>query len=145
MNWRALFRIALAIAIAFLVNYCVVSASEALLSRAFPPALGTKLTDATQLATFVKSLPVMAFLGLVAGWTIGAIGAVTAAYLISDRVLWLAWIGGAFSLFGVVSTLCMLAHPLWVAIAGIAMPFLVSWAIPRAIGLPQAPKSPRPD
>lgn len=137
MNWRALFRIALAIAIAFLVNYCVVSASEALLSRAFPPAPGTNLADPTQLAAFVRLLPVTAFLGLLAGWTIGAIGAVTAAYLISDRMVPLAWVGGAFSLFEVVSTLFMLPHPLWVGVAGVAMPFVVAWAIPGTIGLPR--------
>jgi hypothetical protein len=145
VNWWALFRIALAIAIAFLVNYCVVSASEALLSRAFPPAPGTNLSDAIQLAAYVKSLPATAFLGLITGWLVGAIGAVTAAYLISDRMVALAWVAGAISLFGVVSTLFMLPHPLWAAVAGIAVPLVVSWTIPRVIGLPQRPPSARPD
>lgn len=137
MVWRAFFRVVAAIAIGFLVNYCVVSASEALLSRAFPPAPGTNLADPVQLAAFVKSLPVTAFLGLVTGWAVGAMGAVTAAYLISDRMVPLAWVGGAISLVGVISTLCMLPHPLWVAIVGVVMPFVVAWGIPRAIGLPR--------
>jgi hypothetical protein len=144
VSWLVLLRIAAAIAIAFLVNYCVVSASEALLSHAFPPAPGTNLADPIQLEAFVKSLPITAFVGLVTGWAVGAIGAVAAAYLVSDRIVPTAWVGGAISLFGIVSTLFMLPHPFWVGVVGIAMPVLFSWAIPRAIGLPQ-PTSTRPD
>lgn len=139
MTWVTSAKASLALVVAFLANFAIVAVAEAFLGRAFPPPHGTDLHDHVQLAAFVKSLPPMAFIGLLLGWTTGALLASASAYLIADRMVWLARAGAAISLIGIASTICMLHHPLWVVGIGLLMPFAVAWLVPRLIGLPPRP------
>ena len=124
----------LAILAAFAVNLLVVGAAEWGLSLAFPPPPGANLGDPIQLEAFMNSMPIQAYLGLVAGWATGAFGASAAAYFIAERKVWAAFLGAAINLLGVLVTVATIPHPLWVTAIGLIAPLMAAAAIPRLGG-----------
>jgi len=130
----------LAVLAAVLANVLIVSLSEMGLTAIFPPAPGLDLNDPAQLKAFALSMPVGALLALVAGWSAGAFGSALAGYLVGRRT-WTAWIGPMFNLLGVVMSITMIPHPLWVAVIGLIMPFVAGWSVPRLLaGTPKGPE-----
>lgn len=114
---------------AVIANVLLVSLCEMGLTRAFPPPPGLDLNDPVQLKVFAESMPTAALMMLVAGWAAGAFGSAAAGYLIA-RKTWAAWVGPGFNLLGVVMSVSMIPHPLWVAAVGIVMPFIAGWSMP---------------
>ncbi|PTT75836.1 hypothetical protein DBR41_25820, partial [Pseudomonas sp. HMWF010] len=55
-----------------------------------------------------------------------------AGYLVARRT-WAAWVGPMFNLLGVVMSITMIPHPLWVAVIGLIMPFVSGWSVPRLL------------
>ena len=122
----------LAVLGAVVANVLIVSLCEMVLGRAFPPPPGLNLQDPAALKAFAQSMPTAALALLTAGWAAGAFGSAATGYLIA-RKTWAAWVGPAFNLLGVAMSLSMIPHPLWVAIIGLAMPFLAGWSVPRLL------------
>ncbi len=120
-----------AVLAAFAVNLLVVGTAEWGLSRAFPPPPGVNLSDPAQLEAFMNGMPLAAYLGLLLGWTLGAIGASATAYFIAERRVWAAFVGAGINLLGVLASVATLPHPLWVAAVGLIAPLMVAAAVPR--------------
>ena len=116
---------------AFVVNLLIVGTAEWGLALAFPPPHGANLSDPNQLEAFMNGMPLAAYLGLLAGWTAGAVGASAAAYFIADRKVWAAFLGAAINLIGVLVTVATIPHPLWVTAIGMIVPLMAAAAIPR--------------
>lgn len=123
----------LAVLGAVIANVLIVSLCEMGLGRAFPPPPGVNLQDPAALKAFAQAMPTAALAVLTAGWAAGAFGSAATGFLIA-RKTWAAWVGPAFSLLGVVMSLAMIPHPFWVAVIGLAMPFLAGWSVPRLLG-----------
>ncbi|PTS84520.1 MULTISPECIES: hypothetical protein [unclassified Caulobacter] len=122
----------LAVLAAVLANVLIVTLSERGLTALFPPAPGLDLNDPAQLKAFAQSMPVGALATLLAGWSAGAFGSALAGYLVARRT-WAAWVGPMFNLLGVVMSITMIPHPLWVAVIGLIMPFVSGWSVPRLL------------
>lgn len=121
----------LAVLAALVVNLAVAAAAEAGLSLAFPPPRGINLSDPAQRDAFMAALPALAYLGLLAGWAVGAFAASATAYFIAGRKVWAAFAGAGVNLFGVLITVATLPHPLWVAAAGLILPVIAAVTVPR--------------
>ncbi|ALL13003.1 hypothetical protein [Caulobacter henricii] len=126
-------RAILAVLGAIAANIILVTLCEMVLKAGFPPPPGLDLNDPAQLKTFAQSMPPLALAGLVVGWAVGAFGSAAAGFLIA-RKTWAAWVGPAFNLLGVVMSITMIPHPLWVAVIGVVMPFIAAWSAPRLWG-----------
>jgi len=122
----------LAVLGAVIANVLIVSLCEMGLGRAFPPPPGVNLQDPAALKAFAQSMPTAALALLTAGWAAGAFGAAATGFLIA-RKTWAAWVGPAFNLLGVAMSITMIPHPPWVAIIGLAMPFVAGWSVPRLL------------
>jgi hypothetical protein len=77
-------------------------------------------------------MPVAALAMLLAGWAAGAFGSAVVGYLIG-RKTWTAWVGPMFNLLGVIMSIAMFPHPLWVAVIGLIVPFVAGWSVPRLL------------
>ena len=121
----------LAVLAALAVNLLVVATGETALGLAFPPPHGANLSDPAQLEAFMNAMPALAFVGLVAGWALGAFGAAAAAYFVAGRVVWAAFVGAGINLFGVLVTVATIPHPLWVAAIGLFVPLVAAVTVPR--------------
>jgi hypothetical protein len=121
----------LAVLAALVANFLVVALCELALGAAFPPPAGISLEDPIQMATFVKTVPATAFLGLVVGWTAGAFAAAAAGFYASGRQTWAAFAGAAINFLGVLVTVATIRHPLWVTAVGLFMPLIAASTIPR--------------
>jgi hypothetical protein len=130
----------LAVLGAVLANVLIVSVCEMGLTAVFPRPPGLDFNDPEQLKTFAQSMPTGALAMLVAGWAAGAFGSGAVGYLIG-RKTWTAWVGPMFNLLGVVMSIVMIPHPLWVAGIGVIMPFVAGWSVPRLLGTkPEMPE-----
>ena len=79
----------------------------------------------------MATMPVEAYLALLAGWATGAFGASATAYFIAERKVWAAFLGAAINLLGVLVTVATIPHPLWVTAIGLIVPLMAAAAIPR--------------
>ena len=121
----------LAVLAAFLFNFVVVGTAEWGLSLAFQPPHGANLHDPNQLEAFMNTLPIQAFLGVLAAWAVGAYGAAATAYFIAGRKVWASFAGAGVNLFGVLITVATIPHPLWVTALGMFVPLMAAVTIPR--------------
>jgi len=135
-------RAILAVLGAIVANIILVTLCEMILKAGFPPPPGLDLNDPAQLKAFAQSMPPLALAGLLVGWAVGAFGSAAAGLLIA-RKAWAAWVGPAFNLLGVVMSITMIPHPLWVAAIGVLTPFVAAWSAPRLWG-PRLAASPSP-
>ncbi len=105
-----------------------VGAIQSLGHMIFPPPPDANLSDPDQLAAFIERLPPSALLFVVAAWLIGSFaGAVVATLVARRETIVPAMAVAAAVLFGALYSLFMIPHPLWMAVAGIALPLPFAW------------------
>lgn len=98
-----------------------------------PPA-GADLRDPQVLAAHIAAAPMSAMLVVLAGWTLGAfLGAWIAARTARHRLA-AALAVGALVLVGVIANSMLIPHPLWMTIAGVALPIPAAWMAARIAG-----------
>lgn len=71
----------------------------------------------------VALMPVAAKLAVVSGWTLGAFTGALAAFVIG-RSDWTGWVIAGLVAAGGIANAVMIAHPLWMTLAGVAVPFV---------------------
>ena len=119
---------------AILVGILVAFSTVALVQRvghfAFPPPRDLDSSDAQAIAAALDHLPFGALLFVVVAWTLGSlIGAAVASWMARTPSPW-PWPGlavGAAVLGATGLTLHALPHPLWMTIAGLALPLPAAW------------------
>lgn len=79
----------------------------------------------------VSSMPVGTLAMVVAAWFLGTLLGGTVAARIAERG-WAAWAVAAFILLGVVMNVVSRPHPLWMTIAGVALPLIAGWLASRS-------------
>ena len=96
-----------------------------------PPA-GLDLRDPQALAAHIAAAPLSAMLVVVVGWALAAfVGAWVAARIARHRLVAALFIG-VLVLAGVIANSAMIPHPLWMTVAGIALPLPLAWLAARA-------------
>ena len=95
-----------------------------------PPA-GLDLRDPQALAAHIAAAPLPAMLVVVLGWALAAfLGGWVAARIARHRLA-AALIIGVLVLAGVIANSAMIPHPLWMTVAGIALPLPLAWPAAR--------------
>lgn len=87
----------------------------------FPPPRGYDMTQASAAA-----LPVSTLVWPVIAWFLGSLAGSALAVHLSRRG-WTGWAVAALVLAGTIFNFAMIAHPMWVMIAGAIAPFLGGW------------------
>jgi hypothetical protein len=96
-----------------------------------PPA-GLDLRDPQALAAHIAAAPLSAMMVVVIGWVLAAfVGGWVAARIARHRLVAALVIGGLV-LAGVIANNAMIPHPLWMTVAGIALPLPLAWLAARA-------------
>lgn len=86
----------------------------------FPPPPDLDFSDSEALRAYIGTLPAIAMLFPVLGWTIGTLGGTVIACRIGTaKPLTFASIVGGLILAGTAFNLATIPHPLWVAILGV--------------------------
>ncbi len=99
-----------------------VLAVETLSTLAHPKPQNLDLADTEAMREWIQSLPLTAFAAVLVAWSLGAfVGVWLARMLAANRSLWPAVFAGCFLLLATLANLIMIPHPLWFAIAGIAV------------------------
>ncbi|KQY51781.1 hypothetical protein [Lysobacter sp. Root494] len=96
-----------------------------------PPA-GLDLRDPQALAAHIAAAPVSAMLLVIAGWALAAFAGGWVAARIARHRLAAALVIGVLVLAGVIANNAMIPHPLWMTVAGIALPLPLAWLAARA-------------
>ena len=97
-----------------------------------PPA-GLDLRDPQALAAHIAAAPLSAMLVVVIGWVLAAfVGGWVAARIARHRLV-AALVIGVLVLAGVIANNTMIPHPLWMTIAGIALPLPLAWLAARLV------------
>ena len=114
-------RCILAVLAGLVAAWLTVTLFEFASMHTFPPPPGIDVHDPAQLAQLIAGMPVPA-LGLVlAGWVIGALDGGLVARLIAKR-RWPAIVVGVVVALGALLMVTTVPHPLWMAVAGVALP-----------------------
>ena len=109
--------------------------------RLFPLPAGVDLSDPADTATLVQQMPLIAQAWVVAGYVIGvAVGGSVANLVVRAR--WPALVVALLVAGAFVATLTMLPHPLWMQIAGVALPLLGGIGVAANAGRAPAPDEP---
>ena len=118
----------------FIVTFVIVQIAEMGVHAMHPFPAGMNTRDMTAVKAFVATLPVSAFLIVLAGWFIGtAAGVFTAAKIARSRVT--AWVLGALIIcLGIVNSV-IIPQPVWFTAAS-----LVLYVVATMIGARGAPE-----
>lgn len=107
------------------VAVVVVGLLEGLGHMIYPPPPGLDLTTAEGQARLMDVMPVGAKVAVVTAWFLGALAGGIVAARIGQRALY-AWVIGAIMVALSVTTTMMFPHPLWMVLAGIALPIVAA-------------------
>lgn len=111
----------LAVIAGLVVAWITVSLFEFASMHTFPPPPGLDVRDPQQLAGLVSRMPVGALALVLAGWIVGALdGGVVAASIAKRRTP--AIVVGGFVALGALLMVALVAHPLWMSLAGVLLP-----------------------
>jgi hypothetical protein len=95
------------------------------------PPVGLDLGDPQALAAHIAAAPLSAMLVVVVGWALAAfVGAWVAARIARHRRA-AALVIGLLVLAGVIANIAMIPHPLWMTVAGLALPLPLAWLAAR--------------
>ena len=114
----------LALLVGMAAGFTVVFVIESIGHQVYPPPADLDFSDPAAIREFVRTLPLGAFLFVLAAWVAGAFGgAWVAAAMANTRRMTFAGIVGALVLAASVANLLMIPHPLWFSVAAlIAVP-----------------------
>lgn len=126
-------RTILGILVGLVVAWLAISVCEFASLFLHRPPPGLDLRDPQALAAHIAAAPLPAMLVVVAGWVSAALlGGWVAARIARHRRV-AALVIGALVVLGVVANNLMIPHPLWMTIAGIALPIPVAWFAARLV------------
>ena len=128
----------LGVVVGAIVAVVGVGALEMLGHMAFPPPPGLDLTDPEQLRTAMEQISFEAKAAVVAAWFLGAFAGAGVAILVADRRAWPGWIVATLVLSFGVMTMIQIPHPVWMMVAGVALPVLAGWMAARIWSRPAA-------
>ena len=118
---KATGRSVLAELVGAIVAVGLISGIEAISSAVYPMPPGLDLHDHAAMREYAHSLPIGAFLFVLAAWAIGpCVGAWVAARIAGRARLVHGLIVGALFLAGGIMTMLMIPHPVWMWVGGIA-------------------------
>lgn len=83
-------------------------------------------------ARYLTEAPLAAKLALIGGWFFGALAGGWVAVRIGARA-WLGWLVAGVIALACVANFMMIAHPMWMQVAGIALPLLAGWLASRTV------------
>lgn len=95
-----------------------------------PPGLDVK--DKEAMGAWIGGLPVGAFLLLLAGYALGSFAGGATSALISGTLRPALVTGGVLMLMG-IANLFMIPHPLWLAVASLALYLPLAWLGARMV------------
>ncbi len=118
----------IAIVVGLVVAIFLVWVIQRLGHSLYPPPQGLDFADPEQLKNYIQSLPVGAFLIVIAAYAVGAYtGGLTACLIARDKPLMLAAIIGAFVLAGTLLNVMTIPHPAWFTIAAVLSIIAAAW------------------
>ena len=103
------------------VAIAAIMAVEAIGNQLYPPPAGYDLTEAS-----AETLPFETLVWPVIGWFLGAIAGSWVAVRVSGE-RWSGWAIAACVLAATVLNLALIAHPLWMIVAGVIAPIAGGW------------------
>ena len=99
----------------------------------FPPPADTDLSNPAHVERLMATLPVGAFVFVLVGWFVGALAGAWVAIRIAQQSL-AGWIVAAFVICAGGYTMMIIPHPVWMWVAGIALPIVGAWLAQRLAG-----------
>lgn len=106
----------------------VVAVVEAIGHAVFPPPADLDLSDPEQAAKLIERLPVAALLFVVIAWAAGSFAGGYLATVIARKASIVPALAVAVAmLLGTLFSLYVIPHPLWMAAAGLLIPFPLAW------------------
>ncbi len=124
----------LAVVAGFVVANVVIAGTELVGSKVFPLPRGLDMKDPHALAAYVAGMPPGAVALVLFGYALGSFAGGVAATVISGRAtLTPGLVVGAFVTAGGVLNLVQIPHPLWLALASLAMYLPFAWLGSRAL------------
>ncbi len=98
----------------------IVAIVEALGHAVYPIPPDVDFNDSVQFGSYVKSLPIGAFLFVAGGWTLATLGGgLLACFIAKEKPFVYSGIVGGFILVATVANLIMIPHPLWFSISAL--------------------------
>lgn len=93
-----------------------------------PPPEGLDFTDKEAITEFMKTVPVSAFLVMLAGWLLSAFSGA----FVASKIVPLSWksvslLTGGILMLGAIMNMVMLPHPVWMMVIGILGYFPLAW------------------
>ncbi len=125
----------LAVLLGLALSVLVVTLVEGLGHRIYPQPADLDFGDTEMMTAYIETLPLGAFLFVLAAWSLGTLVGGTAAGVIARRrprraVLFV----GALMLAATAMNLFMIPHPGWFAVAGVALVVLMTFVAGRLAG-----------
>src|SRR5215212_7856029 len=115
-------RMILAVVVALIVAFGVITIVEILGAMVVPPPSTEVLKDPVAIRQYMMNLPLLAYVMVVIGWTIGAFAAGFIVTKMSRREspgLSLPILVGVLMTIGAIIDFVMLPHPTWFVIVGL--------------------------
>lgn len=137
---RSIVAVGFGMCVAFLAVLGVEQAGHKL----YPPPFVPADAGPEALQKMMDEMPVEALIAVLLAWQAGAFfGGAAAAFIADRRQLLHAGIIGCFILLGSVASMMMIAHPVWMKIAGLLMPMPMSLIAGKIVSI-LSPASPTP-
>ncbi len=109
-----------AVVLGILVAATIVAAVEAIGHTVYPVPGDLDINDTDRFKSYVASLPIGAFLFVLAAWTLATLGGgLLASFIARDNPFLYTTIVGSFVLVATVANLIMIPHPLWFSITAV--------------------------
>ena len=110
------------------VAVIVVGIVEMIGHTIFPPPADLDLSDPAQAAKLIERLPVASLLFVLIAWAAGSFTGGCVATVIARRASIVPALAVAVAmLLGTLYSLYVIPHPLWMAAAGLLIPFPAAW------------------
>jgi len=116
----------LAVVAGLVTGMIIVALVEGAGHALWPPPAGTDLRDPEQLKALLPTLPIGALLAVVVAWALGAFGGGWMAATLARSPREALVVGFLLLCLGVL-TMVQIPHPLWMWVAGVAVPLPAAW------------------
>ena len=128
-------RIVLGVVAGILVAFLCVFGVEMVGRSLYPPPEGLDLRNPADVERLMASLPAMAFVFVLGGWFLGSLLGAWTANAVANRGL-AGWIVVLVVVVAGIATMAMIPHPVWMWVAGIALPLAAGWLAQRLARVP---------
>jgi len=128
-------RIVLGVVAGVLVAFLCIYAIEWMGHGLYPAPEGIDFGDPADVERLMASLPATAFVFVLGGWFIGSLLGAWTANAVANRGL-AGWIVVLVVVAAGIATMAMIPHPVWMWVAGIALPLAAGWLAQRLAKVP---------